>query len=347
MVSVMRTGGRSQPLHQLLRVFEGVEGTVEIEAVVEPRFDYGSLHPWLNYDSEGRVFSAVGGDDALVLSSEAPLEIDRERVRLQGILRLEARQRCRFSLVACPPHEMELRAPTPWQIDWRLRSTIAWWRRWVRQGHFEGEFRETVVRSSLVLKMLTCAPTGAIVAAPTTSLPESLGGDRNWDYRYCWIRDATLAMGAMLATGHPEVAAGFKMFMERSTAGGSGELQIMYGCYGERRLTEVSLNHLEGYRGSRPVRIGNGASSQVQLDVYGTLLDAAHLWRLTGSPLNEDGWRFIPRNLVDAHLRPLAGTGPWSLGGTRNAASLRLLEGHVLARPRAWFTGRRRDQVRL
>ena len=296
----MRPGGSKKPYRQLLRVIEGVDGTVNLDINIQPRFDYGALRPWLRYHEHHDVYSAVGGDDAMLISTDCPLSVDRDEVALRTTVSVTKGDRCRLSLVACAPHEMDFERLSPEVLDRRLKATLAWWRRWVRRGHYPaGEFSEAVKRSSLALKLLTCAPTGAIVAAATTSLPELPGGGRNWDYRYCWIRDSTLTLAAMLSVGRPEVATGFKLFIERATAGSADDLQIMYGCYGERRLVELELDHLSGYRDSRPVRIGNGAASQLQLDVYGELLDAAHLWRRGGSGVSEDGWRFL-RSLVNA-----------------------------------------------
>jgi GH15 family glucan-1,4-alpha-glucosidase len=298
----MRIGGGHDPHRQLLRVVDGVAGTVTFDVVCRPRFDYGELHPWLR-EIDG-VFTAVGGDTAFVLQSDEPLRIDVPDVALVGELTVAAGQRRRLSLTACEPHDLRTRRLTRQQIDSRLDATIDWWERWVKKGNCIGgaRYREAVVRSALVLKLLTCARTGAVIAAPTTSLPEQLGGPRNWDYRFSWVRDATLTLAALLAVGHPEVATGFKMFLERATAGNASEIQIMYGCYGERRLTEIELPHLEGWRQSRPVRIGNAAADQLQLDIYGELLDAAHLWHHAGSPVTDEGWRFL-RGLVEVAAR--------------------------------------------
>lgn len=295
----MRTGGRQRPLRQLLRLVECIEGAVELDVMIQPRFDYGSLHPWLRYHPRERVHSAVGGDDALVLSTDCALELDQAEVAWRGHLSLGKRQRARFALSSARPYDIELRRVSARVFDSRLTQTMSWWRRWVDQGSRSvGTLAPEVVRSALVLKLLTCAPTGAIIAAPTTSLPEEVGGSRNWDYRYSWVRDSTMTLAALFAVGHPEVATGFKRFIESATAGRADELQIMYGCYGERRLTEVELDHLDGYRHSRPVRVGNGAATQTQLDVYGCLLDAAHLWIRTDNVLTPDGWRFL-RGLVE------------------------------------------------
>jgi GH15 family glucan-1,4-alpha-glucosidase len=209
------------------------------------------------------------------------------------------RQRRRFSILAQSPHDMRLIRLSTAALDARLKATIAWWHRWVRCGTYDPTYRDQVVRSALVLKLLTCAPTGAIIAAPTTSLPEFPSGQRNWDYRFCWIRDSAHMLAALIAVGHPEEATAFKLFIERTTAGHGDDVQVVYGSYGERRLTEEQLAHLQGYRSSRPVRAGNGAAEQRQLDVYGELLNSYHLWRQAGNEISEEGWPFL-RDLVDA-----------------------------------------------
>ncbi len=289
----MREGGRSAPYQQLLRVVEGIEGEVAFDVSIAPRFDYGALPPWLRHHPEHDVYSATGGDDAVVIGADCPLAIDITAVRLHGRFTVRARRRCRFSLVASMAHEMDPRKVPDRTIDNRLRQTIAWWRRWVARGRYWDEYRDHVVRSALVLKALTCAPTGAVVAAPTTSLPEALGGKRNWDYRYSWIRDSTLTLSALFSVGHPEVARGFRRFIERTTAGRAEDLQIAYCCHGERRMPELELDHLEGYRGSRPVRAGNAAAGQRQLDLFGEILDVWHLSSETGTAISDDGWRFL------------------------------------------------------
>jgi GH15 family glucan-1,4-alpha-glucosidase len=295
----MREGGSRTPYQQLLRVVEGIEGKVDFRVIIEPRFDYGALAPWFRHHEQEAVHSAVGGDDALVIGAGCPLAIDRPAARLTGRFSVRPGGRCRFSVVASMAHDLALARVTDDVVDRRLGETIAWWRRWVSKGRYWPEHREQVVRSALVLKALTCGPTGAIVAAPTTSLPEVMGGPRNWDYRYTWIRDSTLTLSALLSVGHDDVARGFKLFIQRTTAGRAVDLRIMYGCYGERRLPEFVLPHLEGYRGSRPVRVGNAAADQTQLDVFGELLD---LWHVStdGEPrISQDEWRFL-RGLVEA-----------------------------------------------
>lgn len=293
----MRRGGSLRPYRQLLRRVEGVRGRVELAVLITPRFDYAQLHPWLRAHGP-HLYSAVGGDGALVVTSGAPLEHAIEPVAWEASFSVGRGEKARFTVTAASPHDLVPRSVPSRTFDARLESTRKWWARWTQKGRGSGATDPAVQRSALVLKLLTCAPTGAIVAAPTTSLPEAIGGPRNWDYRYTWIRDATMTLAALLATGHPEAATGFKRFIEIATAGRPEELQIMYGCYGARRLTEIELPHLDGYRGSRPVRIGNGAATQTQLDVYGELLDAAHLWRRAGATTTPEGWAFL-RGLVD------------------------------------------------
>lgn len=312
----MRTGGGRRPYQQLLRVVEGLEGEVELEVDIAPRFDYGTLAPWLRHHPDDDVWTAVGGDDAIVVQAGCPLERDRDAVRLRGAFSVRSRERCRFSLVASMAHELAPRRVPDRTLDRRLDVTVGWWRRWVAKGRYWPEYRDEVVRSALVLKALTCAPTGAIVAAPTTSLPESMGGVRNWDYRFSWIRDSTLTIAALHSTGHTDVALGFQLFIERTTAGRAEDLQIMYGCYGERRLPELEIPQLEGYRGSRPVRVGNAAAAQRQLDVFGELLDLWHLSERIGTAISDDVWRFL-RGLVEAARASWAkpDQGLWEMRG--------------------------------
>jgi GH15 family glucan-1,4-alpha-glucosidase len=199
--------------------------------------------------------------------------------------------------VAQPAYDVDFDAADAALVADRLDETTSWWVAWSRSTVADGPYADLLARSALTLKALTCAPTGAIVAAPTTSLPEVPGGSANWDYRYCWIRDSTLAIEALAAVGHDEVARGFRRFLLRTTAGHGDELQIVYGAYGERRLVEQELD-LAGWRHSRPVRIGNGAATQHQLDVYGNILDAVHVWHNRHHDLTADEWTFL-RSVVD------------------------------------------------
>ncbi len=310
----MREGGSAEPLGQLLRLVEGVEGAVDVAITIEPRFDYGTTQPWLRNHAD-RVWSAVGGDDAIVIASECDLDLRRDDCCLSGVVTVEAGRSIAITVVSQPAHLLDPDAADVGAVRERLAVTEQWWRDWSSSTDARGRFEPVIRRSALVLKGLCCAPTGAIIAAPTTSLPEVPGGTSNWDYRYSWVRDATLTLEALQEVGHSEVARGFRDFVIRSSAGHGDELQIMYGAYGERRLTEVELD-LEGWRGARPVRVGNGAATQTQLDVYGHLLDAAHVWHRGGGDLDDDEWSFL-RTVVDAAVRHRndPDSGIWELRG--------------------------------
>jgi len=294
----MREGGRDQPHHQLLRVVEGVRGTVDLELGFAPRFDYGGVKPWLRQGAKG-VFTSVGGNDGLVCTSDVDLEpIDSHD--LGACFTVRPGQRVRISLQSLRPEQLDgFPQPVgPEELDGRLDETVAWWTTWTNQISFDGPDAPGVHASAVVLKALTNAPTGAIAAAVTTSLPEVPGGERNWDYRYSWIRDSNFTVRALADIGCVAEAAAFRRFIERSAAGNSESLQIMYGIGGERRLTEIELD-LDGYRGSRPVRVGNEAAGQTQLDVYGEILDLAWRWHRRGHSVDDDYWRFLS-SLVDA-----------------------------------------------
>ena len=310
----MRRGGRARPRAQLLRRIEGIDGQVEVDIVIEPRFDYGGTRPWLRLH-DGPA-SAVGGDDALVIDADCDLTIDRDGIRLLGRAVVTPARATTLTAISQAAHLLDPGAADVAQVPARLEETAQWWRRWSGATRADGPRREILHRSAMVLKGLCCAPTGAIVAAPTTSLPEVVGGAANWDYRYSWVRDSALALEALDEVGHGEVARGFRDFMMRSTAGHAEELQIMYGPYGGRRLTELELD-LEGWRGSRPVRVGNGAATQTQLDVYGHLLDAAHVWHVRTGTIDDDEWRFL-RGVVDqaAERRQEPDAGIWEMRGT-------------------------------
>ena len=293
----MKRGGSAAPYHQLLRVIEGLEGDVAFDVVVEPRFDYGELRPWIARHAEGAAYTAVGGDTALIFTGIDDFAVDEADAHLEGRVTVATGERRGFGVQSRRPHHLPKRPCSHDDLLARLDETLRWWERWSAKTEATGPYAAHIRRSATVLKGLTCAPTGAIVAAPTTSLPEEVGGERNWDYRYSWVRDSTLSLAAMALAGHEEVARGFRDFLMRSAAGQAEDLQILYGPYGARHLPEVVLD-LEGYRGSRPVRIGNGAARQVQHDVYGHILDAATLWRETHDGQDPAEWRFL-RQLVD------------------------------------------------
>ena len=296
----MVEGGARHPRRQLLRIVEGVRGTVEFTARIAARFDYGGIRPWLRHHGE-RLYSAVGGNDAIVITSDADITpVDRHD--LEARFSVRAATRIRLTLTWRPPEDIDPVPPPPpsaAEIDRRFDESVAWWRRWAKKASGGGTAEPEVRRSALLLKALTYAPTGAVVAAPTTSLPEAIGAERNWDYRYSWVRDSQFTVRSLGQVGCDREADGFRRFVERSSAGSAESLQIMYGIGGARRLTELTLPQLEGYRGSRPVRIGNAASSQIQLDVYGYLLDLAWRWHQRGRSPDDDYWRFL-LSLVDA-----------------------------------------------
>jgi GH15 family glucan-1,4-alpha-glucosidase len=290
----MRRGGREEPHRQVLRVVEGVRGRVELDVRVAPRFNYGEALPWIRR-LEGVVFTAIGGSEALVVSGDVGLESEGEH-DLAGRISVGEGERKRLSLVFAEPEDVDPNpegVPDVGDLERRLDETVKWWRRWSESGRATGPYADAVRRSAMVLKGLTQARTGAIAAAATTSLPEVLGGGRNWDYRLSWVRDSTWAVRSLAELGHEAEADGFRRFVERSSAGHAEELQVVYGLGGERRLTETELDWLDGYRGSRPVRVGNEAATQRQNDVYGELLEQAWRWQERGHAPDDEYWEFL------------------------------------------------------
>ena len=282
------------PRHEtpdLVRIVEGVRGRVEMRMDLTIRFDYGSIVPWLRRLDGTRV--AIAGPDGVVLRT--PIDLVGRNFHTVGEFSVNAGDRVPFTLSWFPPHR-----PPPGEIDPEaaLEATERYWLDWANTCTHVGEWHDDVHRSLLTLKALTYGPTGGIVAAPTTSLPERLGGVRNWDYRFCWLRDATLTLLTFLRAGYVDEARAWRDWFLRAIAGSPDDLQIMYGVAGERRLTELEVSWLSGYEGSRPVRIGNGASDQLQLDVYGEVIDALHQSRVHGLEPSPDAWR-ITRRLLD------------------------------------------------
>jgi len=290
----MRRGGGSNPYRQLLRIVEGMSGTVEMRALVRARFDYGQTRPWVKRQGPGGIYSAVGGNDALMITCDAGLTpVDEHDLCSEFTVR--AGQRVRLSIMYYPAEAIDPsppEVPGAEELDRRLDDTLAWWHRWTGRITLRGAYAPEARRSAVVLRALVHAPTGAVVAAPTTSLPESPGHGRNWDYRFSWIRDSQFTVRSLTELGCSAEADGFRRFVERSAAGSADALQIMYGLGGERRLTEMELD-LEGYRSSSPVRVGNKASTQTQLDVYGYVLDLAWRWHQRGHSSDDDYWRFL------------------------------------------------------
>src|ERR687886_2799492 len=290
----MREGGRQNPRRQLLRVVEGVRGHIDLRLRIAPRFDYGEVKPWLRYEEVGR-YSVIGGDDALMISGDPDLATTGNH-DLEASFTVRADERVRISIISVRPEFLDYeppKVPDSDELDSRLEETLQWWRHWSSRIRFDGPDRPGVLRSAMALKALTYAPTGAISAAATTSLPESPGGRRNWDYRYSWVRDSAFSMRSLAQVGFTAEAEGFQRFIERSAAGSAEQMQIVYGLGGERRLTEVVLDHLEGYRGAKPVRIGNAASEQFQLDAYGEMVNLAWRRHRRGHSPDDDYWRFL------------------------------------------------------
>jgi GH15 family glucan-1,4-alpha-glucosidase len=278
--------------HSILRRIECTEGTVGVRVAVEPRFEYGRFVPFFRLTSE-ETGEAVGGADAVHITATRLLDEERERIR--GRWHLRAGETVWIEAAWSPSHRLRSgeEIPSPGDLEKRLDETITFWRGWSDRCIVEVADVDAVQRSALTLKALAYAPTGAVIAAPTTSLPEEIGGERNWDYRYTWIRDGTLTLISIFALGVREEAEAFKFWMERTSAGRPEDLQIMYGIAGERALPELVLDHLAGHRESAPVRIGNGAAKQRQLDCYGQLIQSAYLFAKAGGLITPDNWNFL------------------------------------------------------
>jgi GH15 family glucan-1,4-alpha-glucosidase len=275
----------------VVRVVEGVSGRVPMRTDLRLRFDYGDVAPWVRH-VHGEL-AAVAGPDAAWVAAPVPL------TQRDGTLRAEftvaAGEQVPFVLTYTESH-----LPRPEPVDGiaAVRDTERFWADWIGQCTYDGEWSDAVRSSLVVLKGLTYAPTGGIVAAATTSLPEEIGGSRNWDYRYCWLRDATLTLQALLATGYQEEARAWREWLLRAAAADPADLRIMYGLHGERRLQEFTVDGLAGFEGSTPVRVGNAAAEQYQLDTWGEVLDGLHLARNAGIAPNESAWD-LQRALLD------------------------------------------------
>lgn len=275
----------------VVRVVEGISGRVPMRMALRLRFDYGRIVRWVHH-REGQL-AAVAGPDAAWLHTPVPLH--GQDYATYAEFTVSPGQRVPFVLTYRPSHE-----PTPQPVDAQkaLADTEAFWISWMGRFSYDGRWEEAVRRSLVVLKALTYAPTGGILAAATTSLPEQVGGTRNWDYRFCWLRDATFTLQALLGAGFVAEAKAWREWLLRAVAGDPGDLQIMYGIDGTRRLPEYSLDWLAGYEGSAPVRVGNAASGQFQLDVWGEVLDGLHEARSAGLQTNDDAWD-LQRALLD------------------------------------------------
>jgi GH15 family glucan-1,4-alpha-glucosidase len=295
----------------LVRIVEGVEGAVEMECVWRLRFDYGKVLPWVRRIDHAIV--AIAGPDSVWLRT--PVKLIGHDMAHQASFTVRAGERVPFVFSWTPSH---LGPPPEVDAVEALTATRQFWADWVAKCTYHGEYRDAVIRSLITLKALTYAPTGGIVAAPTTSLPEDIGGVRNWDYRYCWLRDATITLEALLRTGYTDEASQWREWLGRTIAGDPRDVQIMYGVAGERRLEEWQADWLPGYENSAPVRIGNAAVSQLQLDVYGEVIDALTLGMQAGLTFDGHTW-----SLVRALLRFLEKNwsqpdeGIWEVRGPR------------------------------
>ena len=277
---------------QIVRILECTSGSADVVLECHPRFDYGTIVPHVEVSAQNSGF-AHGGCDAVSVCCSAPLE------EVEGGFRAQAKLSAGEKLAAAVKYEAvfshQAQTLDLAELEERLDETVRFWREWSSPCSYDGEYLEDVLRSALTIKAMTYAPSGALLAAATASLPEVIGGERNWDYRFTWIRDATFALYALGILGYHEEMEAFKDWLEWSTVGRARDLQLMYGIGGERRLTEFDLPELEGYRGSRPVRVGNGAYSQFQLDIYGEILDSAHVYRRFGGEMDEKYWRYLQR----------------------------------------------------
>jgi GH15 family glucan-1,4-alpha-glucosidase len=304
--------GRVGDVFHLLRLVRGVQGSVPMLMDLKLRFDYGSIVPWVTRLEDGRV-RAIAGPNMVVVAS--PVEMRGEALATVADFTVHTGEEIPFSLVWRQSH---LALPESPDVPERMAHLEESWRDWSSQHQVRGRYHEAVLRSLITLKALTDYETGGIVAAPTTSLPEAIGGARNWDYRYCWLRDATLTLYALLHSGFTEEAKAWRNWLLRAVAGSPDQMQIMYGVAGERRLDEYEVPWLAGYEGSTPVRIGNAAAGQLQLDVYGEVLDLLYQARRSGLERREAGWDIeglLTKHLADIWAEP--DDGIWEVRGPR------------------------------
>jgi GH15 family glucan-1,4-alpha-glucosidase len=293
------------------RVVEGIRGRVPMRMELTIRFDYGSIVPWVRHI--GGALHAIAGPDSIWLRT--PVPVRGENWTTLADFTVAEGERAPFMLTWHASHR-----PAPRRIDpiRALGDTEAWWGEWASGVDYQGGWQDAVIRSLLTLKALTYAPTGGIVAAPTTSLPEQLGGVRNWDYRYCWLRDATFTLSALMLAGLADEARAWREWLLRAVAGQPRQMQILYGVAGERRITEQELGWLPGYQGSRPVRVGNAAVNQFQLDVYGEVMDTLHLGRHIGLESDEPTWdlQLALLDFLESNWRE-PDEGIWEIRGPR------------------------------
>jgi len=295
----------------LVRRVEGMSGFVSMRMELIVRFDYGSVIPWVSRRHGN--WRAVAGPDGLEM--ETPVELRGQNLTTTAEFTVRRRERVPFVLGWFPSHDPQ---PLPRNAAQLIAGTTKYWHAWSERCSYDGEWRDAVMRSLLTLEALTYKPTGGIVAAPTTSLPEALGGSRNWDYRFCWVRDATLTLDALIAGGYREEAERWRDWLLRAAAGRPEELQTMYGVAGERRLTELELGWLPGYSGAQPVRTGNAAHRQLQLDVFGEIADVLWLGLRAGMVPRDEAWallRLLLNSLEERWREP--DEGIWEVRGPR------------------------------
>src|ERR1700716_877108 len=268
----------------IVRIIEGLRGEVPMQMELIIRFEYGLIIPWVRKAHDG--LEAIAGPDALILRT--PIETRGKDMTTVAEFTVKEGERIQFVLTWFASHQEPPRAI---HADHALRDTEKFWNEWSGRCHYRGPWRGAVMRSLITLKGLSYAPTGGLVAAATTSLPEEIGGVRNWDYRYCWLRDATFTLATLMQVGYKDEAQSWRGWLLRAIAGSAAQMQIMYGVHGERRLDEREIPWLSGYENSRPVRIGNAASNQFQLDVFGEVLLAMHESHVSGLETDEFDWR--------------------------------------------------------
>jgi GH15 family glucan-1,4-alpha-glucosidase len=286
----------------VVRLVRGIRGRVKLRMQLVIRFGFGTDIPWVKQDQDGSGLLAICGPDMTVLRT--PVETRGEDMTTVADFEVGEGETVPFVLTYGPSH---LPVPEPIDPAQALKDTEEFWAEWSSRCTYQGEHRDLVMRSLITLKALTYGPTGGIVAAATTSLPEKLGGARNWDYRFCWLRDATFTLLALMNSGYTEEAAAWHNWLLRAVAGTPAHMQIMYGIMGHRRLLEWEADWLPGYEGALPVRIGNAAHAQLQLDVYGELIDAFHQSRMARLELDEGSWALecaVLEHLAEEWSRP-------------------------------------------
>jgi len=291
-------GATVQQSRQIVRIAKAIRGPVSFRMECLPAFDYARQRHDVNLSSDGLAALFSTPACQFVLKGNLALRRDRDAVSADFVLR--SGEETQFAIRHCDGTADKTLVDEPLDAQTLLTETVRFWRTWAGASRYHGRWREMVTRSALVLKLLTFRPTGAIVAAPTTSLPEQFGGVRNWDYRYTWVRDAAFTVYALMRLGYTEEAAAFAAFIQaraKEQSNDGGPLNVMYGIHGRHELAEMTLDHLAGYRGSKPVRIGNAAVGHLQLDIYGELMDSMYLYDKYGSPLSYDMWLTVERLL--------------------------------------------------